>query len=43
MTLTDEMLDSGAPITWLNEHVIKRPEDYRVVGHVFRNMLGAPF
>ena len=32
MTLTDEMLDSGASITWLNEHVIKRPEDYRVVG-----------
>jgi len=38
MTLTDEMLDSGASITWLNEHVIKRPEDYRVVGYIFRNI-----
>ena len=42
MTLTDEMLDSGASITWLNEHLIKRPEDYRVVGHIFRNIRLAP-
>src|SRR6266496_1805162 len=42
MTLTDEMLDAGASITWLNEHVIKRPEDYRVVGHIFRNIHLAP-
>ena len=42
MTLTDEMLDSGASITWLNEHVIKRPEDYHVVGHIFRHMRLAP-
>jgi hypothetical protein len=42
MTLTDEMLDSGASITWLNEHVIKRPEDYRVVGYIFRNIRVTP-
>ena len=42
MTLTDEMLDAGASITWLNEHVIKRPEDYRVVGYIFRNIRLAP-
>jgi hypothetical protein len=38
MTLTEEMLDSGASISWIDEHVIKRPEDYRVVGHIFRNI-----
>ena len=38
MTLTEEMLESGASISWIDEHVIKRPEDYRVVGHIFRNI-----
>jgi hypothetical protein len=38
MTLTEEMLASGASISWIDEHVIKRPEDYRVVGHIFRNI-----
>ena len=38
MTFTEEMLESGASISWLDEHVIKRPEDYRVVGFIFRNI-----
>lgn len=38
LTFTDEMRRSGASITWVAEHVIKRPEDYRVVGHIFRNI-----
>ena len=38
MTLTEEMLESGASISWIDEHVIKRPEDYRVVGYIFRNI-----
>jgi hypothetical protein len=38
MTFTDEMLDSGASISWIDEHVIKRPEDYAVVGYIFQNV-----
>jgi hypothetical protein len=35
---TDEMRKAGASITWVDEHVIKRPEDYRVVGYIFENL-----
>ncbi len=42
MTLTEEMLDAGASISWIDEHVIKRPEDYRVVGYIFRNIRVSP-
>jgi uroporphyrinogen-III decarboxylase len=42
MSFTQEMADSGASITWLDEHVIKRPEDYRVVGYIFRNVRLTP-
>jgi len=42
ITFTEEMLRSGASITWLDEHVIKRPEDYRVVGYIFRNIRVSP-
>jgi len=38
MSFTQEMAEAGASITWLDEHVIKRPEDYRVVGWIFRNI-----
>jgi len=38
MTFTEEMLDSGASISWIDEHVIKRPADYAVVGYIFRNV-----
>jgi hypothetical protein len=44
MSFTREMAEAGASITWLDEHVIKRPEDYRVVGWIFRNIrLGADY
>jgi hypothetical protein len=42
MTFTEEMLDAGASISWIDEHVIKRPEDYRVVGYIFRNIRVSP-
>ena len=35
---TEEMKKSGASITWIEEHAIKRTEDYRVVGHLFENL-----
>ena len=41
---TDEMRKAGASITWVDERVIKRPEDYRVVGYIFENLeLGPDF
>ncbi len=41
-TLTKEMQEGGASISWLDEHVIKRPEDYRVVGYIFQNIRLTP-
>jgi corrinoid protein of di/trimethylamine methyltransferase len=35
---SDEMKRSGASITWIDEHVLKRPEDYKVVGHLFEHL-----
>ena len=35
---SDEMRRAGASITWIEEHVIKRPEDYKVVGYLFENL-----
>ena len=35
---SDEMRRAGASITWIEEHVIKRPEDYKVVGYLFENI-----
>ena len=39
---SDEMRRSGASITWIEEHVIKRPEDYKVVGYLFENITLVP-
>jgi corrinoid protein of di/trimethylamine methyltransferase len=39
---SDEMRRSGASITWIEEHVIKRPEDYKVVGYLFENLTLRP-
>jgi hypothetical protein len=33
---TDEMRRAGASITWIDEHLIKEPRDYRTVGYLFR-------
>jgi len=35
---TQEMRQAGASLTWIEEHVIKRPEDYRVVSYIFENL-----
>jgi corrinoid protein of di/trimethylamine methyltransferase len=35
---TEEMKKAGASITWVEEHVIKKPEDYRVLGYIFDNV-----
>ncbi len=35
---TDEMRKAGASVTWIDEHILKGPEDYRVVGYLFENL-----
>jgi hypothetical protein len=35
---TGDMKRAGASITWMSEPVIKDPEDYRVVGYIFKNI-----
>ena len=35
---TAEMKKSGASITWVKDTAIKRPEDYRVLAHIFGNL-----
>ena len=35
---TEEMRRAGASITWVNERVIKKPKDYRVLGYIFENL-----
>lgn len=35
---TEEMRKAGASITWIQEHIIQRPEDYRLVGYLFENL-----
>ncbi|MGQ9694342.1 MAG: uroporphyrinogen decarboxylase family protein [Thermodesulfobacteriota bacterium] len=39
---TEEMKQGGVSISWLTEHVIKGPDDYRKVGYIFRNMKVLP-
>ena len=33
-----EMRRAGASITWISEHVLKEPRDYKVVGYIFKNI-----
>lgn len=42
LTLTDEMRQSGASVAWIDEPVLKRVEDYAVVGYIFRNIRVTP-
>ena len=35
---TDEMRKAGASLIWIEEHIIKKPEDYQVVGYIFENL-----
>ena len=39
---TEEMKKAGASITWVEEHAIKKPEDYRVLGYIFENLKLVP-
>jgi hypothetical protein len=39
---TEEMRRNGVSITWITEHVIKEPKDYRVVGYIFKNIKVSP-
>ena len=35
---SEEMKRAGASITWITEHVLKEPKDYRTVGYIFKNI-----
>lgn len=35
---SEEMRRSGASITWIDEHVIKGPKDFKVVGYLFDHL-----
>jgi methylmalonyl-CoA mutase cobalamin-binding domain/chain len=35
---TEEMKRAGASLGWTQEHIIKRPQDYEVVGYIFENI-----
>jgi len=39
---TEEMRRAGASITWISEHIIKEPGDYKVLGYIFRNIKLTP-
>jgi hypothetical protein len=35
---SEEMKRAGASITWISEHVLKEPKDYKIVGYIFKNI-----
>jgi corrinoid protein of di/trimethylamine methyltransferase len=39
---TEEMIRSGITICWVDEHIIKKREDYRTVTYIFENMEVVP-
>ncbi len=39
---TEEMKRAGVSITWISEHVIKDPQDYKIVGYIFKNIKVIP-
>ena len=39
----DDMRKNGASFAWTEEHIIKRREDYRVVGDIFENLELIPY
>jgi corrinoid protein of di/trimethylamine methyltransferase len=40
---TQEMRKSGVSIPWIEEHIIKKREDYRIVAHLFENIELVPY
>jgi corrinoid protein of di/trimethylamine methyltransferase len=41
-TYTERMKEAGVSITWVQEHAIKKREDYRVLAYIFGNMKFEP-
>jgi corrinoid protein of di/trimethylamine methyltransferase len=39
---TEEMKAAGATLIWLEEHILKRPEDYKILGYIYRHMKITP-
>ena len=35
---TEAMARAGVSVAWISEHVIKDAKDYRIVGHIFKNL-----
>ncbi|MCF8108180.1 MAG: cobalamin-dependent protein [Desulfohalobiaceae bacterium] len=40
--LTSEMKKSGASVSWIKEHAIKEPEDYKTLAYIFGNLTLKP-
>ncbi len=40
--INEEMRQAGVSITWVQEHAIKRPEDYAIWAYVFENITVTP-
>ncbi|MCU0560429.1 MAG: corrinoid protein [Desulfobacterales bacterium] len=40
--INEEMRNAGVSITWVQEHGIKRPEDYEIWAYIFENITVAP-
>jgi corrinoid protein of di/trimethylamine methyltransferase len=40
--LTEEMKRGGSSLGWVQERIIKKPEDYKIVGYLFENMEVSP-
>ncbi len=36
--INEEMRNAGVSITWVQEHGIKRPEDYEIWAYIFENI-----
>ncbi len=39
---TKELKEAGSSISWIKEHAIKGPEDYKVLAHIFSNLKVTP-
>lgn len=40
--INEEMRQAGVSITWMQEHAIKRPQDYEIWAHIFENITVTP-
>ena len=40
--INEEMRNAGVSITWVQEHAVKRPEDYEIWAYVFENITVTP-